>query len=42
LGSAGGNLIVENEARAMGMTMAQLLAAADRTSIYVDAKVWGG
>jgi hypothetical protein len=41
LGPVGGDLVVENEARAMGMTLAQLLAVADRTTIFVNATVWG-
>lgn len=41
LGPVGGDLVVENEARAMGMTLTQLLAAAERATIYVEAVVWG-
>lgn len=41
LGLIGGDLIVEDEARAMGMTLAQLVAAADRATIYVEATVCG-
>lgn len=41
LGPVGGDLIVENEARSMGMMLAQLVAASDRATIYVEAVVWG-
>lgn len=41
LGHATGDLTVENEAAALGMSLAELIAVADRTTVYVETEMLG-